>query len=358
MIRIERLPHPGDTDAAPHPWLVGLTAVDHTVSREQYGNDDFSDDVAARQGRLRGSAYAHQDAWVALEGDRVVAYAWCHRPLREDRDVGNIELAVLPEARRRGLGDALMTTLTEFLSADGRGTLMGFTFSPAGAEGPDALAARSGTGAVDPRLPGNAFAVHHGFTLEQVERPSTLTLSAETLQRADALGRAAASVAGPDYELVGWAGPCPDDLLDGLADLVARMSTDVPMASELNDAQVWDADRLRSAEARNVEIGKAWVTVAARHVPSGTLAAYTEIEWPLTHPVGAWQSDTLVRADHRGHRLGMLVKAANLRRLVDANPAAERVHTWNAAENTHMLAINDALGFRPTGLEGTWRRRG
>ena len=58
---------------------------------------------------------------------------------------------------------------------------------------------------------------------------------------------------------------------------------------------------------------------------------------------------------HRGRRLGMLVKAANLRRLTGELPAVRRVDTWNAEENAWMLAINVALGFRPSGGAGEWQ---
>ncbi|MFV0405376.1 MAG: hypothetical protein ACK5LN_00900 [Propioniciclava sp.] len=68
--------------------------------------------------------------------------------------------------------------------------------------------------------------------------------------------------------------------------------------------------------------------------------------------------DTLVRADHRGHRLGMLVKTANLAQLQRLNPFAERIHTWNAAENAPMLAINLALGFQTVAVHGGWHRHG
>ena len=69
------------------------------------------------------------------------------------------------------------------------------------------------------------------------------------------------------------------------------------------------------------------------------------------------QGDTLVVPEHRGRRLGMLVKAANLRRLVDELPETQRVDTWNAEENRWMLGINVALGFRPSGGSGEWQLR-
>ena len=48
---------------------------------------------------------------------------------------------------------------------------------------------------------------------------------------------------------------------------------------------------------------------------------------------------------HRGHRLGLLVKTAMLDWLAEAEPAIERIETGNAAANDHMIAVNDVLGF-------------
>jgi GNAT superfamily N-acetyltransferase len=64
------------------------------------------------------------------------------------------------------------------------------------------------------------------------------------------------------------------------------------------------------------------------------------------------QFDTIVLPEHRGHRLGMLVKAANLLQVRRAAPTATSIVTWNAAENRHMLAVNEALGFYPILISG------
>jgi hypothetical protein len=64
-----------------------------------------------------------------------------------------------------------------------------------------------------------------------------------------------------------------------------------------------------------------------------------------------------VVAEHRGNRLGLLIKAANLRAARQRWPTARSVLTWNAVENRHMLAINTLLGFKPAGYEGEWQKR-
>ena len=50
------------------------------------------------------------------------------------------------------------------------------------------------------------------------------------------------------------------------------------------------------------------------------------------------------------------MKLANLAALARVAPQVERVLTWNAAENGPMLAINEAFGFEPLALNGTWQK--
>lgn len=135
------------------------------------------------------------------------------------------------------------------------------------------------------------------------------------------------------------------------------MSTDAPMGElELNE-DPWDAGRVRAAERDIAARDHGYLTVAAEHAPTGRLVAFTMVEYPLLRPEVVFQEDTLVIREHRGHRLGMLVKTELLRRLAIARPDARRVHTWNAEENAHMLGINVALGFRPTGVCGMWQKK-
>jgi RimJ/RimL family protein N-acetyltransferase len=51
-------------------------------------------------------------------------------------------------------------------------------------------------------------------------------------------------------------------------------------------------------------------------------------------------------AAHRGHGLGVAMKAAMMRWLLADCPELERVITTTAAANTYMINVNLALGYR------------
>jgi RimJ/RimL family protein N-acetyltransferase len=99
------------------------------------------------------------------------------------------------------------------------------------------------------------------------------------------------------------------------------------------------------------------VTTAARHQASGQLVAYTDIGWSEHIDGTAFQWMTIVDPLHRGRHLGLLIKAANLRLLRREQPSVERVLTWNAESNKHMIAINERLGFRPQLRFCQWQLR-
>jgi len=62
-------------------------------------------------------------------------------------------------------------------------------------------------------------------------------------------------------------------------------------------------------------------------------------------PERLMQGDTAVLAAHRGHRLGLAMKAAMLRWFTADKAEAEQVWTSTGAANTHMADVNHRLGF-------------
>jgi hypothetical protein len=193
-------------------------------------------------------------------------------------------------------------------------------------------------------------------TLEQVTQFSALDLPVPdgTL---DALEQKSSLIAGNCYDMLTWTDRCPDAYVHQMAVLMSRMSTDSPAGELHSGPEVWNAKRVRHVEDAWKQSGLEPLISVAQHRPSGELAAYSVLQYSASKPWLAVQDDTLVAKDHRGNRLGMLVKLLNLRRLQDARPAVERILTFNAAENQPMLAINVALGFRPAGCSGEWQRQ-
>ena len=85
---------------------------------------------------------------------------------------------------------------------------------------------------------------------------------------------------------------------------------------------------------------------------TGEMAAITAIDVDPEYPDWGIQQITAVARPHRGHRLGLLVKAVMIELLAAAEPALERIVTWNAVSNEHMIAVNEALGYEL--LEPGW----
>jgi GNAT superfamily N-acetyltransferase len=133
------------------------------------------------------------------------------------------------------------------------------------------------------------------------------------------------------------------------------MSTDAPQGDLDTEPEAWDVARVRTRDDFLEAQGRVAVCTVARHLASGELVGYTDIGTTVHDVETAFQWDTIVHPEHRGHRLGMLMKLANLDRLRAVAPQTRRVHTWNADVNTYMNAINDAMGFVPTRHVVTWR---
>jgi len=136
--------------------------------------------------------------------------------------------------------------------------------------------------------------------------------------------------------------------------LEQRMTTDAPHGDLPVEEERWDGDRIREYEASHVARGRTVLSAGA--VQDGRLVAFTDLQVPIAQPERANQAGTLVLREHRGHRLGALMKAAVLRELAATLPQVRRISTYNSDSNLPMVAVNEALGFRPAGHLSSWSR--
>ncbi len=102
---------------------------------------------------------------------------------------------------------------------------------------------------------------------------------------------------------------------------------------------------------------RSYFGAVAVHRSTGRSVAYTTMGVPLSQPERVYQWDTLVLREHRGHRLGTLVKLAALQEMAAHSPRSRCITTWNAQENAPMIRVNDALGARTNGQLINWQKR-
>jgi GNAT superfamily N-acetyltransferase len=275
---------------------------------------------------MEGLAELHSDderqvtGFLALDGDRPLGAVLAHLPQREDLDRADAALFVVEPARRNGTAKLLFGHLAERLRADGRNILRGDC--------------EAGT-------PGELFASAIGA--RETQRVVRSRLDLLEVDPDDVAELAAREV--PDYRVVTWSDRCPDELVDAFAEARAGMN-DAPHGDAVRDPLRWDADRVRGWEDRQQRRGYRGLSAAVVHEPTGAVAGFTEIYSSGVRPRGVEQEDTAVVATHRGHGLGLLIKAVNLQRLLAAEPDTRWIVTWNAAENRYMRAVNERLGFQ------------
>jgi hypothetical protein len=112
------------------------------------------------------------------------------------------------------------------------------------------------------------------------------------------------------------------------------------------EAARYDGARIRAEERAMESAGARLWQVVARHAGSGRLAAMTCVFADPERPTLLYQGDTVVIREHRGRRLGMLLKTDMYEWMATAWPSAREVQTFNADSNQYMGAINEQLGFR------------
>jgi GNAT superfamily N-acetyltransferase len=146
--------------------------------------------------------------------------------------------------------------------------------------------------------------------------------------------------------LVQWRDVAPDEIVEDVAALQSRLMVDAPTGELAVEQQVYDVARVRRQEASELARGYRAYSTAARHDASGQIVARTKVAFEADDGRYGRQRVTIVEPVHRGHGLGLLVKRANHAYAKTSEPDLRFIDSWNAEENTHMRAVNEALGFR------------
>ena len=148
----------------------------------------------------------------------------------------------------------------------------------------------------------------------------------------------------------------PDELLHGWAELTSSLATEAPVGELELEPETVSVEVVREREETLARQGRTKYNTVALSA-SGEVVAYSDLATTVHEPDRAYQWGTLVRRAHRGHRLGVAVKVANLRLLQRERPDLRRLTTYNAEVNSHMIGVNEVLGFRPVGRLGDFQKK-
>ncbi len=275
-----------------------------------------------------------RQVWLASDDDGESAgWSLLELPDRDNTSGASLVLSVRPAQRGAGVGTRLLRHCAEQARLADRKLMHGETLA-------------------DPKSAGSEFATTIGGRPGLLEIRRELRVDAGLPGRLREHGAQAVAHTG-GYSLVSLTGPIPEPLVEQFARIVAA-GEDAPR-DEGREAEVWDADRIRASDRSLALRGDVRYTVVARHEASDQLAAMTSLAVAPELPQFGFQGLTAVGREHRGHRLGLAVKVAMLELLAEREPRVERVMTFNAADNAHMIAINAALGFAVTGEFRSWQ---
>ncbi len=270
-----------------------------------------------------------QEMWAVRHAGTMVGVAQLWLSQLDNVEKMWFQVNVSPAHRHTGVGTALFDHVEHRAREEGRREILTESLVPVGAVGDH---------------PYELFAAATELALASTDKVRYLQLPVPSETLVALAADAGARWAG-EYRLETHVNGLPDAVVPGYCRVSNQLGVDAPTgdvdfeAESLDPALYQDYLELERAQHRTR------LTTIAVAEATGEVVAYTDLVLPSGAPRNVWQWGTLVDRAHRGHRLGLAVKVANLRRLQQDHPERTVVGTGNDETNSWMVGINEALGF-------------
>lgn len=321
-----------DTPSAPESLLRELADYYVIVEREDLPDDPPTPTEMRIADWRQVSSHSPVFRWVLNDDDGIAGAAVAAFDTDQNLENGYARVHVHPEKRRRGYGRALAGPMLDLLEENGRHRV-------------DTMITKG--------HPAEDLARRLQLKPVYEEKRSRLVIDELDMDLMDSWIERASKRAS-EYEVVYFQSPLPDDIVEKFCDLTYVMNT-APREDFEEEDEVLTPERWRETEANVIDSKCQLHNMIAAHRPTGDFVGYTQIKTQDLQPDLAWQWDTGVDPNHRNKGLGRWVKAAMIKRVVNAHPALTRVDTFNAGSNEPMLNINVEMGFKPVWIDRAWQ---
>ncbi|MCK3768274.1 GNAT family N-acetyltransferase [Microbacterium aerolatum] len=345
---------PASVDAPDAEDFLAMVDLANEICVVDAGTNDLHEQPEEMLPRWLDRTDSAYRGYIARRGGAVVGAAYLKTSNEAGSTTAESDIMVIPPHRASGVAQALLTRVEDEVRLLGRTLLQVWTLHQASTSDRMLMPA-TGHG----RVPANELSdlfTDNGYTMEQVERTSTLALDGD-LSLAERMLAEATAVAGDDYRVIAWTLPTPEHLREGYGHVISRMATDVPSGDLVFEEEKWDAARVVRHDQVIADAGQLLSVAAVEHVPSGRIVAFNELVIGPDRSGVTHQYGTLVVKEHRGKRLGTIVKCTNLLRWQEIAPQSPKICTFNAEENRPMLNINEAIGFVPASYAAGWQKK-
>ncbi|MET0523609.1 MAG: GNAT family N-acetyltransferase [Nocardioides sp.] len=307
------------------------------IGREEAPHWSFENFLGAMRSIDSGE---RMESYVGCVDGAVASFGVIYLFLLDNTDKGFVEVRVDPAHQGKGYGRQMLEHLMAIAEDDGRTQVLAETKVPI-----DQVETH----------PKSRFLKANGFTHANVELVRYLMLPVDDAEIQTWIDSAAEKHQ-DGYRIETFGDDIPAELIPSLCVLFGQLAVDAPTGEVDFEEEVMTPERFAERQEIIKSMGRTVLETLAI-APDGIVAAQSTLSIPLDDSGDVWQWGTFVHREHRGKRLGLATKAANLRALQTRFPDTKRIVTQNAETNAFMVSINELMGFELVEASAEFVRR-